>query len=142
MARIRDLLTYNSDRIDVIDSASHLSNSHLIDVSMFQTYKFDNKNGDSMVITPKELKGEIDDFLRNELDIYSDLFIAEIKFKLIEKVNKSLKDFEESLSKHIDDKINIITENIISLSTKRIINDEVNKRVEEKLQRIKELLNE
>ena len=55
---------------------------------------------------------------------------------------KSLEDFEKSLTKHIDDKINIITENIISSSTKRIINDEVNKRVEEKLQRIKELLND
>ena len=136
MARIKDLLTYNSDRIDVISS------SHLSDVSMFQTYKFENKNGDSIIITPKELRGEINEFLRNEFDIYSDLFISDIKLKLIQKVNKSLEDFEESLTKHIDDKINIITENIISSSTKRIINDEVNKRVEQKLQRIKELLNE
>mgnify|MGYP003520193608 CR=1 FL=1 len=73
----------------------------------------------------------------NELNLYADNTVKDNKIRLEERINFRMKQFENGLTRHVDDKINKITETILTKTVNRIIDEEVNRRVEERLEKIK-----
>jgi len=101
---------------------------------------FENKNGDVMVFTPAEARFALQAYIDEELKMYADDTVKDYKIQLEERINFRLKQFEVQLTRHVDDKINKITETILTKTVNRIIDEEVNKRVEERLNKIKKAL--
>lgn len=138
MAKIIDLGTYNSlrggDGVTISDTGN-ISNSF---GSISNTFKFENKDGDKIVITPLELKEHIFDFITNEVDLYADetikLYTNQLKGRLDVQISK--------IEEHINNKINKMTEDIISTTTNRLIQEEVNRRVDEKLRKIRKAIDD
>jgi hypothetical protein len=138
MAKIIDLGTYNSVRgndVLTISDTAHISNSF---GSVSNTFKFENKDGDKIVITPLELKEHISDFIINEFDFYADENINQYREQLKRRLDVQMSKIEE----HLNDKLNKITEQIVSTTTSRLINEEVNRRVDEKLRKIRKAIDE
>ena len=134
MAKIIDLQGYNTSR----GSDSIISTTFENQIGLSNTFKFENKNGDNIVITPIELKEHISEFIDKELDFYSNESIKEYKEKLQRKLDVQMSNLES----HINDKIIKMTEDIISTTTSRLINEEVNRRVDEKLKKIRKAIDE
>lgn len=98
---------------------------------------FENKNGDVMVFTPAEARHALRLYIDEELNLYADNTVKDNKIRLEERINFRMKQFENGLTRHVDDKINKITETILTKTVNRIIDEEVNRRVEERLEKIK-----
>jgi Ni,Fe-hydrogenase maturation factor len=133
MARISDLNGYNQLRIcdSLSDSIQIVSNDFV---------KFTNSYGDDMVITPKELREELHKFIDQELLSQTQEDIERKREYLKREIDKRLAEFETSLKRHIDDKIDKITETIIESALSRVVEERVNQRVNEKIKQIKKLL--
>ena len=138
MAKIIDLGTYNNLRgndVLTISDTGNISNSFS---SISNTFKFENKDGDKIVITPLELKEHIFDFITNEVDLYADetikLYTNQLKGRLDVQISK--------IEEHINNKINKMTEDIISTTTNRLIQEEVNRRVDEELRKIRKAIDD
>ena len=111
-----------------------------------------NFNNDRKIIKAvKELEnGEVETFFVNDREIV-DIFRAEVR-PLIEKmfvdrevqyyaeVNQVLDKFKENIRSHINDKLNALAEDIIASTTSAKVKEEVNQKVEAKLNEIKDLL--
>lgn len=150
MAKIIDLPRFNSDRIEYTSPRSYidgdgvitnLNTSATIQIGSsndYNTLRFENKNGDKIVITPLELKEHISDFLTREINLYADESVIEYREKLQRRLDVQMSNIEC----HINDKINKITEDIISTTTSRLINEEVNRRVDEKLRKIRKAIDD
>lgn len=138
MAKIIDLGTYNSLRGNDVVSISDTGNISNSFGSISNTFKFENKDGDKIVITPLELKEHIFDFITNEVDLYADetikLYTNQLKGRLDVQISK--------IEEHINNKINKMTEDIISTTTNRLIQEEVNRRVDEKLRKIRKAIDD
>lgn len=120
MARISDIQRYNQGRKDLTrDNAD------------FETLRFENKNGDVMVIKPQEVREVLHDFIDSEIGFLGDAMKGQIK----ERLEFKLKQIEYSLKEHIEDKINKLTENILEKTIDRIVEEEVNRRVLEKIKK-------
>ena len=120
MARISDIQRYNQGRKDLTrDNAD------------FETLRFENKNGDVMVIKPQEVREVLHDFIDSEIGFLGDAMKSQIK----ERLEFKLKQIEYSLKEHIEDKINKLTENILEKTIDRIVEEEVNRRVLEKIKK-------
>lgn len=133
MAKIIDLprFRFNSGNIEnTATSLSYIDGSSIISNN---TLQFKNKNGENVVVTPLELKEHISEFITKEINLYADASVNEYQKKLVRRLNVQMTNIEF----HIKDKLNKMTEDIISATTSRIINEEVNRRVDEKLQKIK-----
>lgn len=124
MAKITNIVGFNADRL--------LENNERI--------KIKNVNDETILMTADDLKAVMVSYLREEMDFFANGISKQDKIKLQERLNFKLKQFEIAMIRHIDDKLNDITEKIVSTCTDRIINEEVEKRVEEKLNKIKKLL--
>ena len=150
MAKIIDLPRFNSDRIEYTSPRSYidgdgvitnLNTSATIQIGSsndYNTLRFENKNGDKIVITPLELKEHISEYITNEINLYADESVIEYREKLQRRLDVQMSNIEC----HINDKINKITEDIISTTTSRLINEEVNRRVDEKLRKIRKAIDE
>ena len=134
MAKIIDLQSYNSIR----GSDSIISTTFDNQIGLSNTLKFENKYGDNIVITPIELKEHITEFLSNEVNLYADETIREYREQLKRRLDVQM----SSIEAHINDKINKITQDIISTTTSRLINEEVNRRVDERLKKIRKAIDE
>ena len=134
MAKIIDLEGYNGLR----DSVTLISTGGEFINSVSHSFKFENKNGDNIVITPQELREHISDFLTNEVNLYADETIREYREQLKRRLDVQMSNLEN----HINDKINKITEAIISSTTSRVIEEEVNRRVDEKLRKIRKAIDD
>ena len=99
---------------------------------------FENKDGDDIVITPLELKNYVSDFFTREINLHADETVK----KYGEQLERRLEVQISNLEGHINDKINKMTEDIISSTTSRLINEEVNRRVDEKLRKIRKAIDE
>ncbi len=121
MARISDIQRYNNARKDKAD---------------FETLKFQNDEGDVMVVKPQEVRDVLHDFIESEFGSMSETTKVQIK----ERLDFKLKQVENSLFEHINDKILKITEKIMERTINRVIEEEVNKRVNEKLDKIRKFL--
>jgi len=152
MAKIIDLPRFISDRIrpqapprQYIDGSGVITNlnssSGIIGHStanFSNTLQFENKNGDNIVITPLELKEHISEFITNEINLYADESVKLYKEGLERRLDVQMSKIEE----HLNDKIIKMTQEIISTTTSRLIQEEVNRRVDEKLRKIKKAIDE
>ena len=101
---------------------------------------FQNKEGDLVVMRPSEAKEVIREFFINELDLYLDDIVVNYKMKANTDVTLKLETFENRLNGFIEDKFNQISEKVIESVITRLVAEEVNKRVDEKLKKIKDRL--
>jgi len=134
MAKIIDLQAYNGLR----GSDSIISTTFENQIGLSNTLKFENKHGDNIVITPNELKEHITEFLSKEVNLYGVETVRRYREQLERKLEVEMSNIEG----HINDKINKMTEDIIAATTSRIINEEVNRRVDEKLRKIKKAIDD
>lgn len=134
MAKIIDLQTYNGLR----DSDIIISTTFETQIGLSNTLKFENKNDDNIVITPMELREYITEYITNEINLYADESVIEYRDKLQRRLDVQMSNIEC----HINDKINKMTEDIISTTTSRLINEEVNRRVDEKLRKIRKAIDD
>lgn len=120
MARISDIQRYNQGRKDLTrDSAD------------FETLRFENHNGDIMVVKPQEVREVLHDFIDSEIGFLTDT----MKNKLKEQLEFKIKQIEYSLKEHVENKINKLTENILEKTIDRIVEEEINRRVLEKIKK-------
>lgn len=105
-----------------------------------ESIKFENKNGDVLVYTPKEAKYVLQEYINEELNLFADDVVKTNKIVMEQRINFKLKQLEISLLQHIDEKLMKITEKMLELTIERKINEEVEKRLEEKLKKIKKSL--
>ena len=96
---------------------------------------FENKEGDLVVMRPSEAKEVIREFFINELDLYLDEIVVNYKMKANTDVTLKLETFENRLNGFIEDKFNQISEKVIERVITRLVEVEVNKRVDEKLKK-------
>lgn len=130
MARISDLQTYNDvRRTDEIWTP--LSTSK-------ESIKFTNSNGDDVIISPIELKEELHKFIDQELLSQTQGDVERKKEYLKREVDKQLNQFETSLKRHIEDKLNNITERIIESVFERVFEDKVKQEVKRRLNKLLE----
>lgn len=98
---------------------------------------FENKEGELVVMRPSEAKDVIREFFINELDLYLDEIVVNYKMKANTDVTLKLETFENRLNGFIEDKFNQISEKVIERVITRLVEVEVNKRVDEKLKKNK-----
>ena len=134
MAKIIDLQAHNGLR----GSDSIISTTFENQIGLPNTFKFENKHGDNIVITPTELKEYIFEFLTKEVNLYGVETVRRYREQLERKLEVEMSNIEG----HINDKINKMTEDIIAATTSRIINEEVNRRVDEKLRKIRKAIDD
>jgi flagellar biosynthesis/type III secretory pathway protein FliH len=120
MAAIPNYILYNENRQELL--------------------KIKNANNDTLLLTKEEVKEILIKYIDEELDFFTSGITKRRVDEIIEGVNYRLNRFEKSLDKHINDKINEITEKIIKNSTTNIIEQRVNEKLTEKLENLKKLL--
>ena len=100
-----------------------------------------NRNREE-ILKVKTINNEVILFTKNdeELELFSNGVTKEIKDKIQERVNHQLKQIEVSLMGYLDDKFTNITESIALKTSNRLIEEEVNKRINIKLEKIKKEL--
>lgn len=125
MARISDLRSYNDLRI----------NDKWLPFEK-KTISFENEKGDTMVITPLELKEELGKFIDLH---FSSMTSDEIECKkeyLKRELDKKLNEFELSLRQHVDNKINKITQEVIENVMSRTFEERVKQEVKKRLKKL------
>jgi hypothetical protein len=133
MARIYNLKDYNTNRKEGIFFEDGGDGD-------FEALKFENKQGDIMVVRPQEVKDVLKDYIKFQLNEIADDITTNFGSKIKERLEFRLKQFEIGLMKHVDDKINKITEKVVENTMNRIIQNEVDRRINEKLKKLKEFL--
>jgi hypothetical protein len=133
MARISNLKDYNTNRKEGIFFEDGGDGD-------FEALKFENKQGDIMVVRPQEVKDVLKDYIKFQLNEIADDITTNFGSKIKERLEFRLKQFEIGLMKHVDDKINKITEKVVENTMNRIIQNEVDRRINEKLKKLKEFL--
>jgi len=99
--------------------------------------KFENKNGDVIVFTLKEARAVLQNYLHEELELFSDEVVGRNKTKIQERINFKLKQLENALIEHVDAKFLKIEEKIIEGTIDRKIEEEVKRRLDLKIEQIK-----
>ncbi len=110
-----------------------LINSELTDIRPVvktDSIKFENKDGDIMVFTPKEAKEVLKQYIADELELYADHAVKRDVHKISEIANKKIKLVEEALLEHINTRFDEICEKIVDQTIERKINAEVERRLE------------
>jgi hypothetical protein len=128
MARICDLSRYNTLRVN--DTFSPFEE---------KTISFENHQGETMLITPIELKEELNKFIDLQFASMTSEDLERKKEYIKRELDRQLNNFEVSLRQHVEDKINKITQNVIESVTSRVFEDKVKQEVK---QRLKKLLEE
>ena len=137
MAKIFNLEDFNLVRST--NNSSNLTTSvYLQPNNISNTLNFENKNGDNIVITPMELREHLSEFLTREINLYANETVKKYRDQLERTLDVQMSNIEG----HINDKIIKMTEEIISTTTSRLINEEVNRRVDEKLRKIRKAIDE
>ncbi len=94
--------------------------------------KIKDINNDVVLFTKREAKEALISYINSELNLIEEVedevhAIVDIKLALIEK----------RIEKHISDKMTDLTEKIVTASLTRVIEAEINRRVDEKINKIK-----
>lgn len=131
MAKLVDLQAYNSSRkIETYKRENE------------KTLSFTNKDGNTVVITPDDLRTSIEEFINDEIKLYSNETIRKHRENVETIINIKLKTFENDVTEHMNKKINSIIEKIIENNSSRLIEEEVSRRVDAKLQQIKKAIDD
>lgn len=113
MARLPDINNFNEERIKAI--------------------KIKTAIDDAVVLTTDETKKILRDFINED-------FVKARKINMGERLEFKIRQFENSIVKHIDDKLDKITEKIVELIINRVVENEVEKRLNKKLEKLKNSL--
>jgi hypothetical protein len=135
MAKIINLEDYNTNRSN--NKITHINTDFTL-TGYPKTFRFENKDGDDIVITPLELKNYVSEFLTREINLYANETVKKYRNQLERNLDVQMSNIEG----HINDKIIKMTEEIISTTTSRLINEEVNRRVDEKMKKIRKAIDE
>lgn len=128
MARISKLKQFNELRID--DKWLPFEK---------KTISFENQKGDTMVISPVELKEELNKFIDLHFSSMTRMTSDEIECKkeyLKRELDKKLNEFELSLRQHVDNKINKITQEVIENVMSRTFEERVKQEVKKRLKKL------
>jgi hypothetical protein len=120
MARLPSVRTFNDERLKAL--------------------KIDTAVDEAMVLTVDETKEYLRSFISDELKFFAEDISRERKLEVEERLNFKLRQIENSMVRHIDDKINKITERIVELSLNRVIEQEVEARLNKKLDKLRKQL--
>lgn len=94
----------------------------------------------TVIVEKNEIKDMILNFIEEDDLFFANGLTRETKNALSNRIETRLNRIEASLQQDLENKFNSIADKIVSASTTRIFNEEVNRRVDEKLQKLKELL--
>ena len=119
---------------------ANISNLGEFNASRYEALKIKTANDETVLMTANDLKAVMVEYLSEEMNFFADGIVKKDKIKLQERLDFKLKQIETGIMRHIDDKINGITEKIISNCTNRIIEGEVDRRVDEKLEKLKKMI--
>jgi hypothetical protein len=137
MARISDLKNYNSLMIgDISDTWTPIENSWVPTEN--KTISFENQKGETMLVTPVELKEELNKFIDLQFASMTSEDIERKKEYIKRELDRQLNIFETSLKQHVEDKINKITQNVIESVTTRVFEDRVKQELKQKLKKLLE----
>ena len=120
MARLNDLRTFNDEKIKALN--------------------IKRNSGDQIMLTIDEAKDVIREIISYEMGLMTDDVVKDRKIEIEERLNFKLKQLELSVIRHVNEKIDNMTERVVSLTLNRVIEEEVDKRVELKLNEIKKSL--
>ena len=95
---------------------------------------------DAMILTVDETRECLRSYISDELNYFAEDVTKSRRIEIEERLNFKLKQFENSMIRHIDDKINKITERIVELTINRVIEQEVETRLNKKLDKIRKQL--
>jgi peroxiredoxin family protein len=125
MARIPRLNDYNDEKRAVSDG---------------DVIKVLNKDGDTMLFTTFEAKDILKTYMTNELSMFSIQQTQAHKVDLTHKFNAAFEMFNDEMDKLINERINEVSEKVIHQLVDYKIEEEVKKRVEAKLNKIRKEL--
>ena len=125
MARIPKLTDYNNEKRSVSDG---------------DVIKVLNKDGDTMLFTTFEARDILKTYMTQELSMFSIAQTQAHKVDLTHKFNAAFEMYNDEMNKLIVERITEVSENIIHQLVDYKIEEEVTKRVEAKLKKIKDQL--
>ena len=95
---------------------------------------------EAMLLTVDETREYLRSYIKDELGFFAEDITRARSLEIEERLNFKLKQIENSMIRHIDEKINKITERIVELSISRVIEQEVETRLNRKLDKIRKIL--
>lgn len=113
-------------------------NSHLN--ARREMLKVKNLNDEILLFSADEARKALNSYIHDELAFYSDELTKQRKIELEDRINFKLKQIENAMIEHINNKVDKMTERIITLTTNRIFEEEVEKRLSIKLKKNKDSL--
>lgn len=119
---------------------ARLPNVGLYNEERLKALKINTAVDEAMVLTVDETKEYLRSFISDELNYFAEDVSRERRLEVEERLNFKLRQIENSMVRHIDDKINKITERIVELSLNRVIEQEVETRLNKKLDKIRKQL--
>lgn len=120
MARIKNVVDFNANRKIIA--------------------KIKTTDENMVLIEKDELKLLILDFLNNELDLIVDTVTKEHINAINLNLNKKLDEFAVKVNQHYSDKLDKITEKIVGKYLSRLNEEEIEKRLNERINLIKQKL--
>jgi len=114
------------------------------DLSKFNHYKemmkLDIGPDEVLLTTKEELKDFFITYLDKEFDLIAKNLSERSRKRLVESVEKNLSDFQNKIWEHVELKLEKVTETIITRMLSSKIEEEVKRRVDIRLQEIKNKL--
>lgn len=89
-----------------------------------------------MVITPSELKEELNKFIDLQFSSMTTEDLERKKEYLKRELDKKLNEFELSLRQHVDNKINKITQEVIESVMSRTFEERIKQEVKKRLKKL------
>ncbi len=120
MARIPDVLKFNTNE------------------KRTENIKIKTAEDSTMLLTTAETKKMLLEFISDEINILGNEYANIRRREIEESIDRVLHQFEDTLLEHVSNKIDTITEKILSKITDRMIDAEVEKRVKERLKKYNE----
>lgn len=117
-----------------------IPNISVVNTERQKAIKVQTKIDESIVFTEVELRETLRTLLDDELNISAQNLAFEKKYELESRLNFKLKQLENSLVNLINERVDKITERIVGLTINRVIEEEVSKRLEDRLKQIKDKL--
>lgn len=97
-------------------------------------------NDEVILFTKEEAKTALVTYIDEELELFVTKISENKKIELQTLINFKLKQMENALVNLINERIDKITERVVELTINRVVNEEVNKRLELKIQKLKDSL--